>query len=65
MKKPIIDQHERFIVIHFPDSFSAADINRRIAVMHFRRDIENAIDETLIKIHRAFYDCLETMFDNK
>ncbi len=65
MKRPIIDQWDRFILIHHPNSFTAVDINRRITVMHFRRELDNSISKTLIKIHQAFYDVCETLFDNK
>lgn len=48
MKRPIINSYERFTVIHFPDSFSAAWINKNIAVMHFRRELDKEIIKLML-----------------
>lgn len=65
MKRPIIDQWDRFIIIHHPNSMSAAWANKNIAVAHFRRDLENALDEVLRKITQSLNDALETLFNQK
>lgn len=61
MKRPIINSYERFTVIHFPDSFSAAWINKNIAVLRFRREL----DRTIIKIIQTLSDSLELAFGDE
>lgn len=58
MKRPIIDEYERYTVIHFPDSFSAAWINKNIAVMHFKRELERTIENII----QTISDALENAF---
>lgn len=48
MKRPIIDSYERFTVTNFPDSSSAAWINKNIAVLHFRRKLDKEIIKLML-----------------
>lgn len=50
MKRPIIDQCDRYMIIHYPNSMSAAWANKNIAVLHFRRQLNIQIVRMLSKI---------------
>jgi hypothetical protein len=58
MKRPIIDQNERFIIREYPDSLFSVNLKLKIEVNKFGKSIIKSLEPYLLPIIEKLYNYL-------